>query len=80
MELPILCFGITKEITGSFQIRLVIPAKRRVGDLLADLFDRYPALARLNSLRIAVNNEYASPDQLLHDGDEIALIPPVSGG
>jgi molybdopterin converting factor subunit 1 len=45
------------------------------------LCDRFPAMAGLNgSLMYAVNAEYVQADQPLRDGDELALIPPVSGG
>lgn len=49
--------------------------------LLQALQEQYPGLAKLAPvLAIAVNREYATPDQVLLDGDEVALIPPVSGG
>jgi len=49
--------------------------------LLQKLQEEFPGLARLAPvLAIAVNREYATPDRLLADGDEVALIPPVSGG
>lgn len=49
--------------------------------LLANLQEQYPPLARLvPSLAVAVNREYAEADRVLQDGDEVALIPPVSGG
>jgi MoaE-MoaD fusion protein len=49
--------------------------------LLAVLQEEYPGLARLTAaLAVAVNRDYAEADRLLQDGDEVALIPPVSGG
>ncbi|RYF62770.1 MAG: MoaD/ThiS family protein, partial [Cytophagaceae bacterium] len=39
-----------------------------------------PALTGVKSILVAVNSEYAEPDTLLNPSDEIALIPPVSGG
>jgi MoaE-MoaD fusion protein len=49
--------------------------------VVAQLQEQYPALARLvPAMAIAVNREYADGDRVLQDGDEIALIPPVSGG
>ena len=45
------------------------------------LVDRYPALRELKDhLRLAVNRSYARGVAVLHDGDEVAVIPPVSGG
>jgi molybdopterin converting factor subunit 1 len=51
----------------------------RVSDLLAQLTERIPALGATRGL-VALNQTYVDPDALLHDGDEVALIPPVSGG
>ncbi|MEW8977186.1 MAG: molybdenum cofactor biosynthesis protein MoaE [Symbiobacterium sp.] len=49
--------------------------------LMQHLQQEYPGLARLTPvLSIAVNREYAPGDRVLNDGDEVALIPPVSGG
>jgi sulfur-carrier protein len=72
-------FGITKEIVGSRDIEFV-GMIQTVADLRMALKERYPELATLKSLMIAINNEYAGDDQLVREEDEIALIPPVSGG
>lgn len=51
------------------------------GQVVAQLAEQYPALAKLaSSLAVAVNREYADTGRVLADGDELALIPPVSGG
>ena len=73
-------FGITREIVGSSSLRIDLPQPGQVGALLNHLKEQYPALIGLRSLLIAVNGEYAEIDQPLHPNDEIALIPPVSGG
>ena len=53
----------------------------RVSDLLAALREQYPRLGPgLESAMVAVNLEYVPPDYLLRDDDEVAIIPPVSGG
>ncbi|WP_400191574.1 molybdopterin converting factor subunit 1 [Hymenobacter sp. B81] len=81
MNLSIALFGITREIVGRPELQLLaVPAGQTVAGLLTQLRAQYPALAQLSSLAVAVNNEYAEPDALLHERDEIALIPPVSGG
>jgi len=57
------------------------PAGATVGGLFAELRRRHPPLAEVAaSLRFAVNQEYVEVDQRLADGDEVAVIPPVSGG
>ncbi|GAB3263765.1 molybdopterin converting factor subunit 1 [Larkinella harenae] len=73
-------FGITREIVGASALTVDLPATGQVGGLLAQLKEQYPALTGLRSLLVAVNGEYAEIDQLIHPNDEIALIPPVSGG
>ena len=80
MKLTIALFGITREIVGAPQLELTAPAGQSVQELLAGLHQTYPALGQLRSLAVAVNNEYAQPDVRLQERDEIALIPPVSGG
>lgn len=80
MRLHILLFGITKEIVGQQQLALELPQEANVGHLLRSLKESYPALEHLDSMLVAVNNEYSSQEQLLSESDEIAIIPPVSGG
>ncbi|RYY17376.1 MAG: MoaD/ThiS family protein [Cytophagaceae bacterium] len=73
-------FGIAREIVGQPSLGVSMEAGQSVGGLLAALRAQYPELARLRSLAVAVNNEYADDSVALHERDEIALIPPVSGG
>ncbi|RAJ95463.1 molybdopterin synthase sulfur carrier subunit [Larkinella arboricola] len=79
-RVSVLLFGITREIVGSPALTLDLPQTGQVGDLLFHLKEQYPALNGLRSLLVAVNGEYAETDQALRPNDEIALIPPVSGG
>ncbi|MBT9392054.1 molybdopterin converting factor subunit 1 [Hymenobacter sp. NST-14] len=80
MNLKIALFGIAREIVGQSVLEVSAPEGQSAQGLLHDLHARYPALAGLSSLAVAVNNEYAAADTLLQERDEIALIPPVSGG
>ncbi|MFP4091048.1 MAG: molybdopterin converting factor subunit 1 [Cyclobacteriaceae bacterium] len=80
MQLNILLFGITKEIVGQQKLRLQMPEQATVPQLLEKLHQEYPQLKELQSLMVAVNNEYGQVQQALQESDEIALIPPVSGG
>lgn len=80
MQINILLFGITKEIVGQQKLSLEVPEPATVPVLMEELGRQYPKLSELQSLMIAVNNEYAQEQQLLRESDEIALIPPVSGG
>ena len=72
-------FGVTRDILEA-RDKVIETEARTVGDLKAFLLAQHPALGGLRSLFIAVNNAYAEDDMLLTEGDEIALIPPVSGG
>jgi molybdopterin synthase sulfur carrier subunit len=72
-------YGITREIMGGQQVEVDAQVVS-VGELRAHLIERYPELAALRSLFIAVNLEYADDSATILETDEIALIPPVSGG
>ena len=80
MQLKILAFGIAKDILGTQEYKLETDQEATVKDLKQLLRERFPEFSRLASLAIAVNAEYAQEDRVLSDQDEIALIPPVSGG
>lgn len=79
MKLRIKTFGIVSEIVDGKTLE-IDPLGSRVGDLRKTLMERFPELVNLNSLMIAVNSSYAEDSLELHESDEIALIPPVSGG
>src|SRR5439155_8309490 len=72
-------FGAARDIMGGREIFLEVNG-RQVRELRETLLAGYPKLKELNSLLIAVNQKYASEDLLIHENDEIAIIPPVSGG
>ena len=80
MKLNLLLFGITKELIGQSNLTYELPEAATVPQLMARLKQDYPALKDLDAMLVAVNNEYSQEDQVLHEHDEIALIPPVSGG
>jgi len=72
-------FGITRDILGSRE-NLFETEGNTVASLRAALIASYPQLGRLRSLMIAVNSAYADDNLAIAESDEIALIPPVSGG
>src|SRR5688500_11274749 len=76
MTVRVRLFAMLRERAGADEIELELPEGARVADALARLED----LAGGLSLVMAVNREYAAPDARLTAGDELALIPPVSGG
>lgn len=72
-------FGITRDIVGSRETVFELEGNT-VGSLRQALRKHYPALDGIRSLMIAVNNAYAEDGLSIGESDEIALIPPVSGG
>jgi molybdopterin converting factor subunit 1 len=79
MRIDVLLFAALREATGESRLELELDPGATVGDALAALAIRHPALSRGAPL-VAVNREYAAKSRPLLDGDEVALIPPVSGG
>jgi len=80
MTVNILAFGIAKDIFGASTISVELPDDSCAVDLKAVLETKYPRLKQIASYLLAVNNEYAGDGLLLNERDEIAVIPPVSGG
>jgi molybdopterin converting factor subunit 1 len=80
MKVNVLAFGITKDIFNSSSIEVELPENGTIGNLKQLLEDRYSRLKHLVSYMVAVNNEYAQDEGILTELDEIAIIPPVSGG
>jgi molybdopterin converting factor subunit 1 len=80
MKVSVLAFGIAKDIFGSSSVDVELPKQKTTGGLKQILEERYPRLKHLTSYMVAVNNEYASDEGILTERDEIAIIPPVSGG
>lgn len=80
MVLEIMAFGITKDIVGKTLLNFELPDGSSVKELKEKLETNYPRMQELKSLLIAVNEEYGDETHILSERDEIALIPPVSGG
>lgn len=81
MRIQVLLFGVLKDIAGSGGEALELPA----GAILQSVFDhyaeRFPRIGQMAaSTVLARNQEFADPASPLADGDEVALLPPVSGG
>ena len=75
----ILTFGIVKEILGNTSV-IGSDSDISVAALKTKLEEQYPRLKQLSSFMISVNGEYVSEDTIIKPGDEVAIIPPVSGG
>jgi MoaE-MoaD fusion protein len=81
MQVRVLFFGILKEFVGKASDVVDVPEDALVRDVLAHYEGVAPRLREsLPSLALAVNQEYAGPDTRLRPDDELAVLPPVSGG
>ncbi len=81
MQLDLRFFALYRERAGRSQFTLELPEGATVADLTDEIRSHFPTLAPTDvKIVVAVNAEYAEPDTLLHQGDEVCLIPPVSGG
>jgi MoaE-MoaD fusion protein len=74
-------FALQRELAGARELSLELPSGATVEGAWASVVERHPVLAPGRpSMRFARNGEYADPTTALADGDEVAFIPPVSGG
>ena len=73
-------FASYREAAGMGQMELDLPPGSAVKDAIAEVAKRHPLISEGRKVVIAKNREYVTPDEPLADGDEVALIPPVSGG
>jgi molybdopterin converting factor subunit 1 len=81
MIVEVLLFASLKDAAHADRISVSLSQDATVADLLHAVSDQHPALSRhLPHCRVAVNREYARNDEPVQEGDEIALLPPVSGG
>ncbi len=80
VTVTVLFFGAARDVVGQAEIKLLLQAANAAA-ALEELLEKFPELRRFGrSLLFAVNQEYAQPDRLIKEGDELAVFPPVSGG
>src|SRR5438552_8850599 len=81
MLVQVRLFATYREIVGVGQLSWTLRNGATVGQLVEAVLARYPRLSgHEDSMLLAVNHEGVRPDLVLRDGDEVALLPPVSGG
>jgi len=81
MQIHVLFFGVLKDLAGAADESVMLEPGATVADLLNHLESRAPGLkAVLPTVAMSVNEQYAGPEAKLKAGDEVALLPPVSGG
>ena len=81
MKIRVKLFAVVKDVVGQREVVVDLPEGTTAGSLLERFIAEHPRLRELgSSLVLAVNREYAEPGRVLAEGDEVAFIPPVSGG
>jgi MoaE-MoaD fusion protein len=80
MNVRVVLFAKPRELVGQPNLELALPAGATAADAWSQLSTRYDLGPLPRSFRCAVNSEYAGWNDPLKDGDELAVIPPVSGG
>ena len=80
MTVRLLAFGIAKDILKTRSMAFELQRGNSVADLKTALIAEYADFKQLAKLSFAVNENYVHNDYVLQEGDEVVLIPPVSGG
>jgi molybdopterin converting factor small subunit len=81
MQVRVLFFGVLKDLAGHGSDMLTLPDAATAGDVLKHYEAQWASLSgKLSSIAVSVNQEYVGLAQRLRSGDEVGLLPPVSGG
>jgi len=81
VKVKVLLFARLRELVGGEAVELELPEGATVGEIWGTLQDRAPALrAYPGPPLMAVDQDYARPETVVSDGEEVAFFPPVSGG
>ena len=81
ITIKILYFAFIKELTGVRTDTMKLPDGSTINNLLTNILDIYPQINNLlKTIKVSVNYKVVDKNTILKDGDEVALLPPVSGG
>jgi len=81
MTLEVRYFQMLRAVAGAERESVEVPDGASVGDLIDRVTERHPKLAAVrSSILIAVNQEHSGAERRLNSGDEVAFMPPFSGG
>jgi molybdopterin synthase catalytic subunit len=81
IAVTVLFFGAARDAVGQAEVDFILQGTPTATSAFAEILERFPDLRRFGrSLLFAVNQEYAPADREVHEGDELAVFPPVSGG
>lgn len=79
MNVRVLFFGATADVIGEREVEFAFEEKTKAENAFAEIVEKFPQLKN-HKLLFAVNQEYTSGDEIIRDGDEIAIFTAVSGG
>lgn len=81
MKVRVLFFSVLRDVTGCAECEWSCDGVETMGDLVTMLYARWPGLEKWDgALLLALDQTYVKRDAVLHDGAEVALMPPVQGG
>jgi molybdopterin converting factor subunit 1 len=80
MTIKILFFGISTDLVGADSISFELGENSTIGSLKNSLKNKFEGLKNIYDFTLAINEEYATDDMIVSQGDIVAVIPPVSGG
>jgi MoaD family protein len=81
MTVRVLLFSVLRDVAGAGEVDFETKRDARISDLLDGVFARWPKLKDWDaSLLVAVDQNYVKLDAPLHEGAEVAIMPPVQGG
>lgn len=80
MKITVRLFAALRDVFGTNQLEVEAPDQCSVQELVTMLREQTPAFNADGALHVAINKQYAQWDSELHEGDEVAIFPPVAGG
>lgn len=81
MKITLILFASAREIAGREKVEVELKEGARIGDCKEALLKMFPAIKKIiDKCSYAVNMDIKGEDSLLNEGDEVAVLPPVSGG
>ena len=79
MKVQVLFFGATAEIVGKREVEILFEEKTKANEIFDKVLNDFPQMRR-HSLLFAVNQAYSNGDEIIKNGDELAIFTAVSGG
>ena len=79
MKAQVLFFGATRDAVGKSEIEISLAENTKAGEAFEKIVAQFPQLKN-HSLLFAINQEYAAGDEIIENGDELAIFTAVSGG